>query len=112
MSKPKHKPGDIVAGRRRPRKGEILCHNHITHTADTRHGERGFRWFSALPKATDWKVCPCGWRPDLGTHYAIPEHVKWWRQQIKKLGSKEAVYRSIHRRLHPAQTTEFTNEGE
>jgi hypothetical protein len=31
----KPKPGHIVAHNRRRRKGEILCHNHVRHTAAT-----------------------------------------------------------------------------
>jgi hypothetical protein len=82
MVKQQRKPGDIVAGRRRPRKGEILCHNHVRYN--------GFRWFSCKAGG-DWKVCPCGWRPELGTHYASPDFVKRRRDLFKRLGSWEAV---------------------
>ena len=68
--KKQHEPGDIVGYRRRPGKGEMLCHNHVHHTRDTEHGVNGFRWFSVKAGASHWKVCPCGWRPDLGTHHA------------------------------------------
>ena len=48
-------PGHIVAHNRRRRKGEILCHNHVLHTAATADGVHGFRWFT---------VCaPAGWDP-------------------------------------------------
>ena len=30
-----------------------------------------------------WKLCPCGWRPDFGKHYARPDHVAYQRQRIK-----------------------------
>jgi len=26
-----------------------------------------------------WMVCPCGWRANWGVHYAVPHHVKFWR---------------------------------
>jgi hypothetical protein len=42
----KTKPGHIVAHNRRRRKGEILCHNHVLHTAATANGVYGFRWFT------------------------------------------------------------------
>jgi hypothetical protein len=32
----------------------------------------------------------------LGVHYASADHVKWWREQIKKHGSLDAVYNQIH----------------
>src|SRR5215475_4934350 len=32
-------------------------------------------------------------------HYAHTDHVKWWRGEIKKRGSLEAVYRYIEKRL-------------
>jgi hypothetical protein len=32
-------------------------------------GESGFRsWQAPLPEG--WELCDCGWRPDLGAHYA------------------------------------------
>jgi len=78
-------PGDITAYRRRPRKGEWLAHNHIIHATDFQHGTNGFRWFS-VKAGGHWKLCPCGWRPDLGPHYAVPSHVKWARATLKKVG--------------------------
>jgi hypothetical protein len=91
-------PGDIVAYRRRSRnKREILCHNHVAHTRWTPHGENGFRWFVAHSGGSQWKVCPCGWRPDLGVHYADLDHVKFWRDLRKRLGSQEAVDRHIRK---------------
>jgi hypothetical protein len=89
------KPGDIVAYRRKPRDGEILCHNHVGHTRNTEQGVRGFRWFSAVAGG-DWEQCPCGWRPDLGTHYALPFHVEAWRFMIADEGGDlNAVYRLV-----------------
>ena len=93
-------PGEIVAGRRRPRsKNEILCHNHVLHDRWMQHGTNGFRWFSVRLPAPGWAVCPCGWRPDLGTHYAWTEHVKFWRRTKKKYGSQEAIDRYIQKRI-------------
>jgi hypothetical protein len=98
------KPGHIVAHNRRRRKGEILCHNHVLHTAATANGVHGFHWFTVCapagwdPAREEWEVCPCGWRPELGKHYAKAGHVQWWREQIKERGSLEAVYRQVRRR--------------
>jgi hypothetical protein len=50
------------------------------------------------PGSEEWKVCPCGWRPELGKHYAKAEHVQWWREQIKERGSLEAVYHEVRKR--------------
>ncbi len=100
----KPKPGHIVAHNRRRRKGEILCHNHVLHTAATADGVHGFHWFTVWapagwdPGREEWQVCPCGWRPELGTHYAKAGHVQWWREQIKERGSLGAVYREVRRR--------------
>jgi hypothetical protein len=99
MKRTTHKPGEIVAYRRRPRKGEILCHNHVLHGRDTPHGQRGFRWFSVKLPAPGWQECPCAWRPDLGTHYAWSEHVKFWRSLKKRLRTQEAVDRYINKQI-------------
>jgi hypothetical protein len=88
-----HAPGDIIAFRRRPRLGEILCHNHVAHTSRMTHGVNGFRWFRCKAGSRDWEVCPCGWRADLGIHYAEPEHIRWARWMLKKFGSQEAFER-------------------
>ena len=57
---------------------------------------------SAMPssgaRSEEWEVCPCGWRPELGKHYAKAGHVQWWREQIKERGSLEAVYRHVRKR--------------
>lgn len=87
-------PGDIVAYRRRPRKGEALAHNTVIHTRDMLHGANGFRWFSIM-QGGGWEKCPCGWRPDLGEHYADPDHVKFWRGLKRKLRTQEAVDRHV-----------------
>jgi hypothetical protein len=89
---------------RRRRKGEILCHNHVLHTAATANGVHCFHWFTVCapagwdPASEEWEVCPCGWRPELRKHYAKADHVQWWREQIKERGSLEAVYREVRRR--------------
>ena len=58
--------------------GWVLCHNHVTHTPAFKYGENGFRVFympSIKTVAEGWLRCPCGWRPDLGVHYANPDYV-------------------------------------
>jgi hypothetical protein len=100
----KPKPGHIVGHSQRRRKGEILCHNHVLHTATTANGVHGFHWFTVCapagwdPASDEWEVCPCGWRHELGKHYAKADHVQWWREQIKERGSLEAVYREVRKR--------------
>ena len=94
-------PGAIVAYHRRPRhKGEILCHNLVMHTTWMGYGANGFRWFCCRAGG-DWKVCPCGWRRDLGVHYAEPGHVRWTREMLKRLGSHEALDRYVAKRAFP-----------
>ena len=100
----KPKPGHIVGHSQRRRKGEILCHNHVLHTATTANGVHGFHWFTVCapagwdPASDEWEVCPCGWRHELGKHYAKADHVQWWREQIKERGSLEAGYREVRKR--------------
>jgi len=80
---------------RSPRKGEVVCHNHVMHKARTLNGINGFRWWSIATPPPHFDVCPCGWRPELGVHYAAADHVKWWREKIAKHGSLRAVYRTF-----------------
>jgi hypothetical protein len=60
--------------------------------AATANGVHGFHWFTVRapagwdPASDEWEVCPCGWRPELGKHYAKTDHVQWWREQIKERG--------------------------
>src|SRR5947208_17179583 len=74
VARGKPKAGHIVAHNRRRRKGEIVCHNHVLHTAATVNGVHGFRWFTVCalagwdPATEEWQVCPRGWRPELGKH--------------------------------------------
>ena len=82
----------------------LPAHNHIIHTPGFHHGNNGFRRFWIPPEiaAQGWSKCPCGWRgndPKWKTHYALTEHAKWWKDQIKKRGSLDAVYRYIEQRL-------------
>ena len=73
VARGKPKPGHIVGHSRRRRKGEILCHNHVLHTAATANGVHGFHWFTVSaptgwdPASEAWEVCPCGWRPGTTT---------------------------------------------
>jgi hypothetical protein len=112
VARGKPKPGHIAAHNRRRRKGEILCHNHVLHTAATANGVHGFRWFTVCapagwdPASQEWEVCPCGWRPELGKHYAKISHVQWWREQIKERGSLAAVYREVRRRQREYRDTD------
>jgi hypothetical protein len=62
----------IGQGRRRP-KGWLLAHNHILHGKNTRNGVNGFRYFWIASREGRWKLCRCGWRPDLGPHYTQQE---------------------------------------
>ena len=80
--KPDPKPGDIFRYRSRPRhRGEILCHNHVLHLEGTSNGANGFRYF-VCKRGGGWRLCPCGWRRDLGPHYAIATHVEYQRKRI------------------------------
>jgi hypothetical protein len=58
------------------------------------------------PGSEEWEVCPCGWRPELGKHYAKAGHVQWWREQIKERGSLEAVYREVRKRQRDYRRTD------
>jgi len=85
----KHNPGDILHYLRnihtppRLKAGEILCHNHVRHLAWTISGVNGFRYFicDGSP-GHGWELCPCGWRPDFGEHYAAPDHVEYHHKRI------------------------------
>jgi hypothetical protein len=92
----KKEPRQLYGGGRKP-KSYRLAHNFISHTDATRHGERGFRRFWIPPQwiGDGWEKCPCGWHGG-DTHYAIDDHVHHWHEQIKKLGSLEAVYQRTY----------------
>jgi hypothetical protein len=94
MAKRERTKGNIIAYRRRPRRGEVLAHNHVMHTRDMLHGANGFRWFSMI-LGPGWAKCPCGWRPDLGEHYAAGSHVRIWRQLKKKYRTQAAIDRYV-----------------
>ena len=51
------------------KEGWLLAHNSVRPTVDTRGGVNGFRRFW-VPPDPKWKLCDCGWRPDLGPHYS------------------------------------------
>ena len=51
------------------RAGWLLAHNSVRPTVDTRGGVKGFRRFWVAPDPK-WKLCECGWRPELGAHYS------------------------------------------
>ena len=59
---------------RRPA-GWLLAHDHVDHDVDTPYGENGFRSFWVMPSER-WRLCQCGWRPDLGPHYAITPQIE------------------------------------
>jgi hypothetical protein len=40
-----------------------------------------------------------GHRPEWKIHYAWSEHVRWWKSEIKRRGSLDAVYRHVFERL-------------
>jgi len=65
------------------------------------HGANGFRWFVCRAGSDHWKECPCGWRPDLGVHYAIPEHVAWTRKMRKRYKTQEAFDSYVAERAFP-----------
>ena len=53
------------------KEGWLLAHNIVAHDVDQRHGQNGFRRFWVPPEKKDgWRLCDCGWRPDLGPHYS------------------------------------------
>lgn len=96
MKSKSREPGAIlryVRNTRTPprlRAGEILVHNHVAHLADTSSGVNGFRYFvcDASP-GHGWALCPCGWRPNLGEHYAAPNHVEHHRERISRAPADE-----------------------
>ena len=57
--------------------GWLLAHNTIRPTVDQRRGVNGFRRFWVPPDEEGWRLCQCGWRPDVGPHYsALAEKVE------------------------------------
>jgi hypothetical protein len=86
--------------KRRPRlaPGWVLGHNHVKHNDRTPIGLNGFRAFSFRRRdLPHFVVCPCGWRPDLGKHYAWREHVQHYdtpRKRAKRYREYAAVLAS------------------
>ena len=72
----------IGQGRRRP-KGWLVAHNHIRHGKNTRNGVNGFRYFWIASREGGWKLCGCGWRPDLGQHYSKNPKARAPRARLK-----------------------------
>ena len=79
----------LYGGRRPP--DYKPAHNHVLHFEDTGHGERGFRRFWIPPEwiGKDWTECPCGWRPDLGKHYALKSFVRHHDTPRKRARERE-----------------------
>src|SRR6516162_4599205 len=75
--KKRREPGVILRYRSRPRhEDEILCHNSSL-------GYGSFRYFVCV-RGDEWKRCPCGWRPELGPHYASPEVVEYVKRKQER----------------------------
>ena len=54
-------------------KDYLLAHNPVRAVdVNQAHGVNGFRvmWIPPEWRVEGWRACNCGWRPDLGTHYA------------------------------------------
>jgi hypothetical protein len=65
--------------------GMVLAHNHVKHNESTPIGLNGFRaFFFKRADLPDFVVCPCGWRKDLGKHYAHKGHVKYYNTPRKR----------------------------
>jgi hypothetical protein len=59
--------------------GMRLAHNHVLHDQHTPIGFNGFRAFCFDRDDSDYAdfvPCSCGWRPELGEHYAMKDHAK------------------------------------
>jgi hypothetical protein len=69
-------------------------------------GSQCVRQQDGTRQARSGEVCPCGWRQELGKHYAETSHVQWWREQIKERGSLAAVYREVRRRQREYRDTD------
>ncbi|HLQ56338.1 MAG TPA: hypothetical protein VK162_18970 [Streptosporangiaceae bacterium] len=54
-------PADVPAGK-------VVVHNQVTPTRQL--GSRGFRAWLAK-SSEELEACPCGWAPELGTHYRV-----------------------------------------
>jgi hypothetical protein len=88
----------LTSRRTAKQKNWKLAHNHVMHHANMQHSVNGFRRFWISPQLTRRKrnpfvVCPCGWRPDLGVHYAIKSHAKHWRCEMFEVEYAKALER-------------------
>jgi hypothetical protein len=73
--------------RRRPARaaGMVLAHNHVQHNEWTPVGVNGFRaFFCHREDLPSFVACPCGWRPELGKHYAWKKHVQHYDTPRKR----------------------------
>lgn len=62
-----------------PAPGLVLYHNHIRHRPNAHSGTNGFRvWVATREKGV--ALCPCGWRSDLGKHYARRSYAAFARR--------------------------------
>src|SRR5262245_40135651 len=83
MEMTKRKEVGQLYGGRVP-KGYLPAHNHVQHTPETHHGERGFRRFWIPPQwaGKGWSKCPCGWG-DLPSHRepgCFPDILGWFKR--------------------------------
>lgn len=89
--------------------GWVLAHNHVSRAYNTTHGSRGFRRFW-VPPSKKWKLCKCGWRPDLGPHYALYPNQKAYADE----SICQELARNEHeewRRKHPKEAAEAAARG-
>jgi hypothetical protein len=49
--------------------GQVVVHNHV-YPVSRRPGARGSRCW-VQPPASTLESCPCGWAPELGTHFRV-----------------------------------------
>jgi hypothetical protein len=73
--------------RRRPKnvEGMLLAHNHVQHTTTMPIGINGFRaFFFEKGELPHFVPCPCGWRPELGEHYAQRDHVEFVKEERRQ----------------------------
>jgi hypothetical protein len=59
-----------LATQQPPPAGHVLVHNQTSSPALADEPSTHFRAWWAKP-ATEFVLCKCGWRPDLGEHYRV-----------------------------------------
>jgi hypothetical protein len=87
----------------RPRPGDVIVHNHIRHDANTRHGTRGFRYWSE-PLSDKLAICHCGWRPKEPPHYQNCKVRRTFQSEV-------AVARVSARRCDDRRQTKLTGRS-